>query len=70
MCLLVFSLIIWGFLGVESAALIGQEKNQMEVVGVGIDSDELIRRLTENVVPAELIIQYDLYDYVKGIQKG
>ncbi|KAL0362541.1 UNVERIFIED_CONTAM: Disease resistance protein Pik-1 [Sesamum calycinum] len=41
--------------GVESAALTGEGKNQVEVVGEGIDAVELTRRLRKNVAYAELV---------------
>ncbi|KAK6120663.1 hypothetical protein DH2020_045584 [Rehmannia glutinosa] len=41
--------------GVESVALTGQEKNEVEVVGYGIDSVKLTRRLRKNVAHAELV---------------
>ncbi|XP_020550730.1 heavy metal-associated isoprenylated plant protein 16-like, partial [Sesamum indicum] len=41
--------------GVESAALTGGGKNQVEVVGEGIDAVELTRRLRKNVAYAELV---------------
>ncbi|KAI3465932.1 hypothetical protein Pfo_022595 [Paulownia fortunei] len=44
-----------GVSGVESAALTGQEKDHVEVVGDGIDSVELTRRLRKNVAHAELV---------------
>ncbi|KAL8046788.1 hypothetical protein ABFS82_08G201500 [Erythranthe guttata] len=44
-----------GISGVESVALTGQERDQVEVVGDGIDSVELTRRLRKNVAHAELV---------------
>ncbi|KAK6157110.1 hypothetical protein DH2020_011358 [Rehmannia glutinosa] len=44
-----------GLSGVESAALTGQEKDQVEVVGEGIDAVELTRQLRKNVAHAELV---------------
>lgn len=42
-------------LGVESAALTGQEKDHLEVVGDGVDSVELTRRLRKHVAHSELV---------------
>ncbi|XP_022848679.1 heavy metal-associated isoprenylated plant protein 46-like [Olea europaea var. sylvestris] len=39
----------------ESAALIGTEKNQLEVVGEGIDAVVLTRALRKNVAHADLV---------------
>ncbi|KAK4438974.1 Disease resistance protein Pik-1 [Sesamum alatum] len=41
--------------GVESAALTGVGKDQVELVGEGIDAVELTRRLRKNVAYAELV---------------
>ncbi|KAG8386696.1 hypothetical protein BUALT_Bualt03G0175800 [Buddleja alternifolia] len=44
-----------GVVGVESAALTGSEKDQVEVVGEGVDAVELTRQLRKNVAYAELV---------------
>ncbi|PIN03642.1 Copper chaperone [Handroanthus impetiginosus] len=44
-----------GVSGVESAGLTGDEKNQVEVVGDGIDSVDLTRQLRKKVAYAELV---------------
>ncbi|GFQ05874.1 hypothetical protein PHJA_002731400 [Phtheirospermum japonicum] len=44
-----------GISGVESAALTGPEKNQVEVVGEGIDAVVLTRQLRKNVAHTELV---------------
>ncbi|PIN01927.1 Copper chaperone [Handroanthus impetiginosus] len=44
-----------GVSGVEYAGLTGDEKNQVEVVGDGIDSVDLTRRLRKKVAYAELV---------------
>ncbi|KAL3508946.1 hypothetical protein ACH5RR_028347 [Cinchona calisaya] len=44
-----------GHSGVESTALQGQEKNQIEVIGEGIDAVQLTTLLRKNVGYAELV---------------
>lgn len=43
------------FLGVESASLTGTEKDQVVVVGEGIDVVKLTRQLRKNVAYTELV---------------
>ncbi|KAL0301352.1 UNVERIFIED_CONTAM: Disease resistance protein Pik-1 [Sesamum radiatum] len=47
--------IVVGTTGVESAALTGEGKDQVEVVGDGIDSVKLTRRLRKKVARADLV---------------
>ncbi|KAL7103914.1 hypothetical protein ACP275_08G210700 [Erythranthe tilingii] len=44
-----------GISGVESVTVTGQDKDQVELVGDGIDSVELTRQLRKNVAHAELV---------------
>ncbi|CAI8597885.1 unnamed protein product [Vicia faba] len=44
-----------GVYGVESAAIQGDNKDQIEVTGVGIDSVELTRKLRKNFCYANLV---------------
>ncbi|EYU41174.1 hypothetical protein ABFS82_13G050100 [Erythranthe guttata] len=44
-----------GISGVESAALTGQERDRVEVVGDDVDAVELTRQLRKNVAYAELV---------------
>ncbi|EYU21091.1 hypothetical protein MIMGU_mgv1a018053mg [Erythranthe guttata] len=44
-----------GISGVESVTVTGQDKDQVELVGDGIDSVELTRQLRKNVAHAELL---------------
>ncbi|KAL3631527.1 hypothetical protein CASFOL_024511 [Castilleja foliolosa] len=44
-----------GIPGVESVELAGKEKDQVVVIGDGIDSVELTRRLRKKVAHAELV---------------
>ncbi|XP_050206633.1 disease resistance protein Pik-1-like [Mercurialis annua] len=44
-----------GVSGVDSAALGGQDKSQIEVVGEGVDAVELTTQLRKNVGHAELV---------------
>lgn len=42
-------------LGIASVSLIGEGKDQLQVLGDGIDSVQLTRRLRKNVAYAELV---------------
>ncbi|KAL7087127.1 hypothetical protein ACP275_13G047000 [Erythranthe tilingii] len=44
-----------GISGVESAAITGQERDRVEVVGDDVDAVELTRQLRKNVAYAELV---------------
>lgn len=54
-CILFINYYFSGNLGVESAAVAGEEKDQVEVIGNGIDSVKLTRRLRKKMGHAELL---------------